>query len=221
MSILITAKVNKDVREDVNYVGKASITISDSSKSQGKEVQLDLISFNALIKVNKKDELYVDFPGYLSSKTTVTPEGKEVREKKSFVSPVSSDAYEEIKSAMLAAYDNPGLKVVTKSKVCKDKEVGINAKAFLNENNESNRIANVTLYLGEKYLAVNGASLMSGKNGEFLSMPAVKINNNGETDYVDMVHPASKEAAAMMRNAAIQACDMELAEMRNNVGRAK
>lgn len=74
-----------------------------------------------------------------------------------------------------------------------------NIKIYRNENKDSRAKAFATFTLDDSF-AVTGVSIVEGKYGLFLSMPARK-EEKSDTGYKDICYPISKEARKELEDA--------------------
>ena len=138
--------------------------------------------------VERKDGqgMFVDMPSYRSNE--VDEQGNPVY--KSIANPITKKFNQELNENILKAYEQrselgkDGLKVGDDST---EPAFNVSVNVFDREGSHTKGLAR--MYIEDSFVVQN-ISIVEGKNGLFVSMPAYK---NGRGDYQDIAFPISKE----------------------------
>lgn len=138
--------------------------------------------------VEKKDGegVFVAMPSYRSNE--VDQDGQHVY--KSVVNPITKEFQQELSGAILEAYENSenlGKDGMKMGKGTGELKFNISVNVFEKEGSHIKGLAR--MYIEDTFVVQN-ISIVEGKNGLFVSMPAYKT---GKGDYQDIAFPISKE----------------------------
>ena len=140
----------------------------------------------AVVEKKDSEEVFVAMPSYRSNE--VDQEGQHVY--KSVANPITKEFQQELTGAILKAYEK-------REKLGKDGmkmgdgigEPKFNISVNVYEKEGSHIKGLARMYIEDSFVVQN-ISIVEGKNGLFVSMPAYK---NGRGDYQDIAFPISKE----------------------------
>ena len=138
--------------------------------------------------VEKKDGegVFVAMPSYRSNE--VDQDGQHVY--KSVANPITKEFQQELSGAILEAYENSenlGKDGMKMGKGTGELKFNISVNVFEKEGSHIKGLAR--MYIEDTFVVQN-ISIVEGKNGLFVSMPAYKT---GKGDYQDIAFPISKE----------------------------
>jgi DNA-binding cell septation regulator SpoVG len=154
--------------------------------------------------VQKKDGngLFVDMPSYRSNE--VDERGQHIY--KSIANPITKAFQEELTSAILQAYEKrselgkDGLKAGRESSGL---SFNVSVNVFDREGSHTKGLAR--MYLNDSFVVQN-ISIVEGKKGLFVSMPAYK---NGKGEYQDIAFPITKDFRSKLFGAILDTYKLE------------
>ena len=117
---------------------------------------------------------------------------------KDICNPITADFQQELSGAILEAYELKKAGQLDKDGFVIGEDSGspaFNVRVTPYERQGSNIRGFASVYLEDSFV-VSSISIISGRNGEFVSMPAYKAATsakNGESAYKDIVYPITKE----------------------------
>lgn len=140
----------------------------------------------AIVERKDGEGLFVDMPSYRSNEVDI--DGKPVY--KDIANPVTKEFYQEFTENILKAYEQraelgrDGLKVGSDSS---EPKFNVSVTPFDREGSHTKSLAR--MYIEDSFVVQN-ISVVEGKNGLFVSMPAYKTSSG---DYQDIAFPITKE----------------------------
>lgn len=140
----------------------------------------------AIVEKRDGEGLFVAMPSYRSNE--VDQDGQHVY--KSVANPITKEFQQELSGAILEAYENrenlgkDGMKM---GDGIGEPKFNISVNVFEKEGSHIRGLAR--MYIEDSFVVQN-ISIVEGKNGLFVSMPAYKT---GKGDYQDIAFPISKE----------------------------
>ena len=140
----------------------------------------------AVVERKDGEGLFVDMPSYRSNEVDI--DGNPVY--KDIANPVTKEFYQELTENILKAYEQraelgkDGLKVGADSA---EPKFNVSVTPIDKENSHTKGLAR--MYIEDSFVVQN-ISVVEGKNGLFVSMPAYK---NSREDYQDIAFPITKD----------------------------
>lgn len=140
----------------------------------------------AVVERKDREGLFVDMPSYRSNEVDI--DGNPVY--KDIANPVTKEFYQELTENILKAYEQrselgkDGLKVGADST---EPKFNVSVTPIDKDNSHTKGLAR--MYIEDSFVVQN-ISVVEGKNGLFVSMPAYK---NSRGDYQDIAFPITKD----------------------------
>lgn len=177
-------RINEVNKEDSKTKAYATVVFGDS-----------LVVRNIAI-VERKDGngVFVSMP---SQKTSEVDEHNN-NVYKDICNPITADFQQEFSGAILKAYEMKKAGTLDKEWLeigAPKDELAFKVRVTPYERDGSNIRGFASVYLEDSFV-ISNISIVNGRNGEFVSMPAYKASNKakgGESAYHDIVYPITKE----------------------------
>lgn len=156
----------------------------------------------AVVERKDGEGLFVDMPSYRSNEVDI--DGNPVY--KDIANPVTKEFYQELTENILKAYEQraelgkDGLKVGADSA---EPKFNVSVTPIDKENSHTKGLAR--MYIEDSFVVQN-ISVVEGKNGLFVSMPAYK---NSRGDYQDIAFPITKDFREKLFNSVLDTYKQE------------
>lgn len=156
----------------------------------------------AVVERKDGEGLFVDMPSYRSNEVDI--DGNPVY--KDIANPVTKEFYQELTENILKAYEQraeigkEGLKVGADSA---EPKFNVSVTPIDKENSHTKGLAR--MYIEDSFVVQN-ISVVEGKNGLFVSMPAYK---NSRGDYQDIAFPITKDFREKLFNSVLDTYKQE------------
>lgn len=210
-----------EVNKSDSKAGRASA----SAKAYATVVFGDSLVVRNIAIVEKKDGqgMFVSMPSQRTSEVDEynNPVYKDI------VNPITSEFQQEFSGAILEAYEQKKAGTLDKDGLVVGDgegapEFSVSVTPYEREGSNIRGLASI--YLEDSFV-INSVSIVNGRNGEFVSMPAYKASTKakaGESLYRDIVYPITKEFREQLHgellNVYHEKKEQQIKEAKENVG---
>lgn len=171
----------------------------------------------AILENKQTNQLYVSMLRYKSNE--LDEKGQNVY--KNICNPITAEFREELFGNIMKAYESIPLEGKENSAemdiIGEKEDCAITATVSTYERDNNNTKGFARVYFGDVFI-VNNLSIMQGKAGMFLSMPAYKTkqqDEDGKAIYQSICYPVTKEFREVMYKEIVQKYEMELEKKGN------